>query len=297
LLPGHPWKSTPNTVLGLWRTVYNNFWQGDPTFFDNNSPVADFPVTDFSIADFNGEYQSYQWLGYFRAPHTANYQFYMYSDDDSAFWFGDDAITGYNLGNSLLFTDAPSGEVITDTMALVEGQYYPIRIQYGNNAGEGYFNFAWSNDHTGPFPTFERVEFSGSTINTTQTASFKLDIQSSTFQVNPHVNGQISINDLLTVDTSSRGHTVLAMHSDGTFIEQNTYDTYGDTPQQTTDALAAMNASLQGYGVGTVIAICTYDACSLDATLRATLNSSYGGTATDTWPPTRYSHIFIGQKV
>jgi hypothetical protein len=83
------------------------------------------------------------------------------------------------------------------------------------------------------------------------------------------------------------------MQPDGTVIEQNTYDTY----EPGTGSLTAMNSALQGYAVGTVIAICTYDACSLDATLRATLNTSYGGTAADTWPPTRYSHIFIGQKV
>jgi hypothetical protein len=223
----------------------------------------------------------------------------LYSDDTSILWIGNNAITGYNDGNWDVYTNAGAGEASTDTISLEAGQYYPIRIQYSNGVGSAYFNFSWEDDYVDiiPFPTYERVDVTGSTINTEQTAAFKLTIQSSTFQVFPHENGQIGINDLLTVDTSSRGHTILAMHTDGTVIEQNTFDTFGDTPQQTADNLAAMNAALQGYTVGTVVAICVYDAGSIDAAVRTTLNTSYGGTLTDTWTPTRYSHIFIGQKV
>ena len=297
LLPGHPWKATPNILAGLWRSVYTGYWSGAPEWFDLVTPVDEQQVNNFNLAPYGGTGTSYQWLGYFRAPHTANYIFYIYSDDESMIWIGNKAITAYNSDNTDLYTSAPSGELSTMPISLTAGDYVPIRVMYGNNLGEGYFNFSWSDDLVIPFPTYERVDITGSTINTEQTAAFKLTIQSSTFQVFPHVNAQIGINDLLTVDTSLRGHTVLAMQPDGTVIEQNTYDTFGDTPQQTTDNLAAMNAALQGYTVGTVVAICVYDAGSIDATVRATLNTSYGGTLTDTWAPTRYSHIFIGQKV
>lgn len=294
LVAGRPWKSTPNIELGLWRSTYTGYFDGDWTWFDNHNILDEQAVANFGLAPYAGNTNtSFQWIGYFKAPHTANYTFWLYSDDASIFWIGDKAITEYADDNWDVYTDAGAGEASSDPIALVADQYYPIRVQYGNGIGDGYFTFSWEDDYAIPFPTYERVDNTGSTINTEQTAAFKLTIQSSSFQVEPHVNGQIGINDILTVNTSTRGHTVLAMQPDGTVIEQNTFDTY----EPTTGSLTAMNAALQGYAVGTVVAICSYDACSLDATVRATLNASYGGTLTNTWLPTRYSHIFIGQKV
>jgi hypothetical protein len=295
LQPHRPWKSTPNIELGLWRSIYTGYFDDDWTWFDNHNILDEAAAANFNLNPFSGNTDtSFQWIGYFLAPHTANYTFWLYSDDVSIFWIGDKAITGYDDSNWDVYTNAGQGETGSDPIALTAGQYYPIRVQYGNGSGEGYFNFSWSDDYVGPFPTYERVENSGATINTEQTAAFKLTIQSSSFQVEPHVNGQIGINDILTVDVSSRGHTVLAMQPDGTVIEQVTYDTYEPSSGS---PLSDMNTALQGYAVGTVVAICSYDACSLDVIVRATLNTSYGGTLTDTWLPTRYSHIFIGQKV
>lgn len=287
LQPGRPWKTTPNVLSGLWRSQYTGYFNGDWTWFDTQTPTASIQVNDFTFPD---GVCSYQWLGYFKAPHTANYTFYLTSDDRAQFWLGDKAITGYTDGNWDVFSDAGTGEQITDPIALTAGQYYPIRLQYGDAGGTSILNFSWSDDFG--FPTYESVDLAGSTINTEQTALFKLTIRSSSFDVDPVVNGQISINDILTVDTSSRGHTVLAMHPNGTVLAQLTFDTWGQE-----QATAAMSAALQSYPTGTVIAICSYDACSLDTTVRATLNTYYGGTLTDTWIPNRYSHIFIGTRI
>jgi hypothetical protein len=287
---GRPWKTTPNILSGLWRSQYSGYFADDWRWFDTQTPIASIQVNDFT---FPAGGHSYQWLGYFRAPHTANYIFYLESDDRSQFWLGDKAITEYGDDNWDVYAFAGNGESASDPLALIAGQYYPIRLQYGDVGGAASLNFSWSNDYVGPFPTYERVEPLGPTINTELTAAFKLTIQSSSYQVVPFVNGQIGINDILTVNTSTRGHTVLAMQPDGTVIEQVNYDTY----EPGTGSLVAMNNALQAYAVGTVIAICTYDACSLDATIRATLNTSYGGLTPLTWLPARYSHIFIGQKV
>jgi hypothetical protein len=143
------------------------------------------------------------------------------------------------------------------------------------------------------FTTYEQVVTPGATITITQTGPFKITVRSTSYDTEPFVNGQISIDDVLVVNTSGRGHTVLAMTSDGTVISQTRFDTW-DGP-----GITNMNTALLGFASGTVIAICTYDATSLDAAVRATLNTYYGGTLTDTWPPSipRYSHIFIGTKI
>jgi hypothetical protein len=144
-----------------------------------------------------------------------------------------------------------------------------------------------------PFTTYEQVVSPGATISTTQTGPFKITVQSTSYDTEPFVNGQISINDVLIVDTAGRGHTVLALNPTGTVISQTRYDTW-DGP-----GIDNMNTALLGYTAGTVVAICTYDAGRINSTLRSTLNTYYGGTLTNTWGNDfpRTSHIFIGVKI
>jgi hypothetical protein len=144
-----------------------------------------------------------------------------------------------------------------------------------------------------PFTTYEEVVSPGATISTTQTGPFKIAVRSTSYDTEPFVNAEISINDVLVVDMNGRGHTVLALTSTGTEISQTRFDTW-DGP-----GIDNMNTALLGFSSGTVIAICTYDAGRIDSTLRATLNTYYGGTLTNTWGNDfpRTSHIFIGVKI
>ena len=173
-VPGRPWKTTPNTVLGLWRTTYDGYFNADNfgdrgtrieaavEWFDTVGPgivIESVQVTDFSL--FDGNIYSTQWLGYFRAPHTANYTFYSASDDEAYFWIGDKAITGYTAANADLYSWPDyNGELSTDPIALTEGQYYPIRLQYGNAGGGAFLNFSWSDDYTPPPPTGATIQVS-----------------------------------------------------------------------------------------------------------------------------------------
>lgn len=146
LVTGRPWKTTPNILTGLWRTAYEGYWDEDPTFFDNNNPILEDEVPGFDLAPVGAiEYVSFMWLGYFKAPHTANYTFYMDSDDASAMWLGDDAITAYTMDNATLYCTSYT-EVYSVPVALVKDQLYPIRVMYGNGVSTGYFNFSWSDD-------------------------------------------------------------------------------------------------------------------------------------------------------
>jgi len=139
LIQGRPWKTTPNILAGLWRTTYNGYYDGDPTWFDAHTPIESTAVDNFDLYD--GDIFSSQWLGYFKAPHTAIYTFYRSSDDASGMWLGENAITGY--------TDLNQFE---GTIGLEEGQLVPIRLQYGNAGGPKSLNFSWSDDYTPPGP-------------------------------------------------------------------------------------------------------------------------------------------------
>lgn len=303
LVQGRPWKTTPNTTLGLWRSFYNGYFGNyeDPDYwhwFNTQTPFNVNVATDFSVdlITVNGnvtENTSVEWLGYFKAPHTANYTFYIYSDDTGILWIGDKAITEYGDDNWDVYGDAGSGETFSDPIALVAGQYYPIRVQYGNATGNGYFNISWEDDYVGPMPTYELVDPLGANHDGQSTGVVDIIVHSSSYNAIPVTNGTITVNGLTAVNTNgSRGHTVLFMASNGAILGSNTYDTYGNPSD-----IASMNNDLVLNPSGSIIAICSYDATSLDSSLRATLNTYYGGTATDTWSSQRVTHIFIGQRV
>lgn len=148
LQQGRPWKTTPNILSGLWRTTYAGYFDDDWTWFDSQTPIESIAVADFALYD--GDIYSTQWLGYFKAPHTANYTFYLESDDRSQFWLGDKAITGYDDGNWDVYAASGAGESSSDPIALVADQYYPIRLQFGNAGGPAGLIFSWSDNYTPP---------------------------------------------------------------------------------------------------------------------------------------------------
>jgi len=146
LQAGRPWKTTPNILAGLWRSTYAGYFGGNSTWFDSQTATESVQVDNFNLYD--GDVFSSQWVGYFRAPHTANYTFYLHSDDASKFWIGNNAITGYTDANTTVKIDAYSDpEADSDAISLTAGQYYPIRLQYGNNGGFASLNLSWSDDY------------------------------------------------------------------------------------------------------------------------------------------------------
>lgn len=156
LQQGRPWKSTPNVLAGLWRSQYNGYF-GDvefagshgqqttsPDWFDAQTPVESIQVTDFSKPEIGASIVSFQWIGYFRAPHTAKYIFYITSDDESYFWIGNNAITSYTTANANIWTWTGLGETASDSIALTAGTYYPIRLQWGNATGQNSLSINWA---------------------------------------------------------------------------------------------------------------------------------------------------------
>lgn len=307
---------TPGVIqTGIRKVTYTGYHEDNVAFTDTATATASTTANNFTIASI-AETTTVLYTGYLLGTYTGNWTFTLTGDDSSYLWIGANAVSGYTTVNRTAF--ANYNTVGTVTVAITAGEYYPIRLLYGNGPASGYLNLTYAhtgqaatNNFTGklfspgiqlqqgrpwvypPFPTFEQIVSPGATITIEETYAFKINIRSTSYDTEPFVNGQISINDALVVDTNGRGHTVLALTSSGTVIEQTRFDTW-DGP-----GIDNMNTALLGYPAGTVIAICTYDATSLNAAVRATLNTYYGGTLADTWGSVipRYSHIFIGTKI
>jgi hypothetical protein len=140
--------------------------------------------------------------------------------------------------------------------------------------------------------TYESVDPTGQTITVTKKYPFIIYVKSSSYEVTPFVEGELGFGNVVTT-FSLRGHTVLALTPTGTVIDNSNFDTW-EGP-----GIDNLNTALLGYPSGTIVAMGTYDACSLNAAVRSTLNTYYGGTLTNTWGNAfpRTSHIFIGQKI
>lgn len=87
--------------------------------------------------------------GYFLASYTGEHTFRIISDDFSYMWLGDNALDdNWRVDNALIANgglhaiDSESG-----TISLTSGEYYPIRIAFGNNTGPGTFIAEY--EHTG----------------------------------------------------------------------------------------------------------------------------------------------------
>ena len=71
-----------------------------------------------------------EWFGYFYPPQTGRYGFTTQTGQTAYLWVGDVALTNYTLDNAV-----QTGNVL-DQITMVQGTYYPIRIQYGSAVGK-----------------------------------------------------------------------------------------------------------------------------------------------------------------
>jgi GLEYA domain len=130
-----------NYSAGLYRRQYTgwpNQNTANPTWFDTataGGSVVDvaFDLT-LSAAQTN---LAYQWIGYFKPDYTGTWTFTTNGvtiDDTITVWIGSSALSGYTTGNAVLNLSDIAG---SGTVSLTSGTYYPIRVQYANNAGPG----------------------------------------------------------------------------------------------------------------------------------------------------------------
>jgi len=155
-----------NVQPSLFYAVYNSYMNDNPNFFrtarlvppgtsgtsgSNNqgfvNTISTIVIGTNSFVTTTASRLSVQWLGYFRSDFTGNWTFSTTSDDCSYVWLGDNAVTGYTTANAIVNNGGghSSTKVTSSNQSLVNGIYYPIRIQYGQNTGGIAMIFTFSN--------------------------------------------------------------------------------------------------------------------------------------------------------
>jgi hypothetical protein len=161
LIDGRPWIALS---AGISRSQYTGYYNNVATFFDALTPTATTVQTNFESTLTSGQTNiSQQYLGYFKADYTGTWTFAGNSDDASTMWIGANAVTGYTIPNANANTTIGSWSF---TVSLVAGQYYPIRVQFGNGpAGPGVLTITIA--HTGLTATnvYTGLLFYNSTTN------------------------------------------------------------------------------------------------------------------------------------
>jgi type II secretory pathway pseudopilin PulG len=134
------------TDAGLYGERFNGYYNDNPAFFNSAVRHGDTNTTS-QINNFtsNADFYSWQWVGYFLPPTTGTYTFFTASDDASHLWLGDNAISGYTVSNTLVNNGGLHGvQERSGSINLTAGQYYPIRIMFGENSGGDIMTVAFS---------------------------------------------------------------------------------------------------------------------------------------------------------
>jgi hypothetical protein len=140
-------------TAGLYKTTYSGYHNENPTFFAsatpqtfNTNPAASVQTTSISESGTDdGSNFSCQWLGYFKPTTTETYTFFLSSDDGSYLWIGANALSGFTTANANINNGLAHGtQEVSNTFSLVAGNYYPIRIQFGEIGGGDVMTFNYS---------------------------------------------------------------------------------------------------------------------------------------------------------
>jgi len=129
--------STPVYYAGLWGKRVNGYYNDDVNYFASQAVVEARAVTDFPGFSSYSNYYSWEFKGYFRAPADGTYTFATTSDDASHLWIGDTAVSGFSTGNALVNNGGlHAARYVQASVNLLANVYYPIRVQFGENAGQ-----------------------------------------------------------------------------------------------------------------------------------------------------------------
>jgi hypothetical protein len=130
-----------NPAAGLYTRGFAGYFADDVNYFAGATQVSQ-AVDTGTLQNSGSTPYSQQWIGYFRPNTTENYRFYLQSSDASFFWIGSIALSGFSTANATV-NNAGRHPVQTTNSALVSlvaNTYYPVRIQFGNDTPQGFFN-------------------------------------------------------------------------------------------------------------------------------------------------------------
>lgn len=139
LIQGRPWVSL---VAGIYQYHINGDWNSIISYITGATPTGYVVATNFEIP--NQPTNHSEWFrGYIKPDYTGTWTFRLSSDDASVLWIGPSAAYGYTIDNALVTATFNTG-VVTGTIDLVAGSYYPIMVMYGNGGGPGSLSLSYS---------------------------------------------------------------------------------------------------------------------------------------------------------
>ena len=141
---------TPGVIrTGVYKVTYTGYHGDDVTFTDTATVTADETATNFTISSFSTENITVLYTGYLLGTYTGDWTFTLTGDDSSYLWIGDNAVSGYTTTNRTAFANYNTTGTVT--VAITAGEYYPVRLLYGNGPSAGYLNLTYA--HTGQTAT------------------------------------------------------------------------------------------------------------------------------------------------
>jgi len=145
---------TPGVIrTGAYKVTYVGYHGDDVAFTDTATVTAATTSNNFTIASI-AENTTVLYTGYFLANYTGNWTFTLTSDDGAYLWIGSNAVASYTTDNAN--ATSTYNTIGTITSSITAGQYYPIRLLYGNGPAGGNLNLTYAhagqtetNDFTG----------------------------------------------------------------------------------------------------------------------------------------------------
>lgn len=142
-----------NMIPGLYRTAYQgNFAAspGDPvdTVFCREAAgwygQGD-SFVGFGNIDLEGASNyTFEWTGWFKAPVTGTYNFWVQADDDVHMWMNAPATVNSNTDGNTLISASNSVSKTQNSLILTANMWYPVRIQYGEWSGAEMCQVYWA---------------------------------------------------------------------------------------------------------------------------------------------------------
>lgn len=146
----------PNMTPGLYRKAFVGNFAEMPSSIDVNfcrNSIGWYGEADTSVGfgqqDLeNASNYTFEWTGWFRAPKTGTYNFWLQADDDAHMWMNYPALENQNADGNQIVSTSNSLTKTSNSLIMTEGMWYPVRIQYGEWGGAEMCQVYWSTTDT-----------------------------------------------------------------------------------------------------------------------------------------------------
>lgn len=133
--------SSPHAKHGLTGTYFTNQWFAEPPLISQVDPIINQTLNaesaDSALPIYSAAYASVRWRGYFRAPLSGRYTFYVTSDDGVRLVVAGEAVV-----------DAIDEPNVTGRGTLsfrfAEAQVYDLKLEYKQLTGPGFVRLEYS---------------------------------------------------------------------------------------------------------------------------------------------------------